>query len=327
MTAPKVRSDLGGAAPIIPTESLPARRAMQVARGLPDPLPWVRDGGLDVRYLDRCQVTARPARMISVVVASWNSESTLAACVSAIARAAALVAGECAVEIIVVDDGSTRPAADGLIGTSDVDLQVIRVAHGGQALASNTGALHAAGEVLLFCDSDMLLNPWTLRDIRRAIACWPDALCFGFREDVAATNPRVDPAFFSTGPGLSSAFHLADDNRFTFDTPGVPMHLFAATRHLRDLRGFRRIRPPGRSSWWLSRMAYGCIIACSRSRFLQLGGVDGRFTIWGFNDTEFATRWIASGGVLLPVFTANGLHVRPSRNPRQWRDAGLRGRR
>lgn len=309
-----------------PRVATSVRAAVQADAGLPEPLPWVRDGDLDLRYLQRQRPSADRARTMSIIIPSWNSEHTLAACVASIVQASAVLKPQCQVEIIVVDDESRLAASDVLRGLVEADVQIVRVAHGGQSLASNAGAQRAVGELLVFCDSDMLLNPWALSDLRSAAAYRPDALCFGFRENVPPTDRRVDPAFFRTGPGLVSTLHLRNDDRFTFNTyiPGVPMHLFAATRQLRDLTGFRHLRPPGRSAWWLARMAYGCLLACSRARFLRMGGFDGRFAIWGFNDTELATRWIASGGVLLPVFSANGLHVRhPPRHPRQWRDAGL----
>lgn len=300
------------------------RAAVRCTAGLPGPIPWCDVNGIDLHYLDRHDPVGAAAESMSVVVATWNSNATLPACLSAVARAAAVVADECAVEIIVVDDGSESAAADHLADLPLGEGQVLTVPHGGQARASNAGAAVAQGDILVFVDSDMVITPWTLREVRRALARWPEALGFGFRENVDAGDGRLAVTGPVVPPELQRAFWIDDDNRFEFDTPGLPMNLFAATHQLADLRRFQRIRPPGRSAWWLARMAYGCLLACSRTRYVELGGADGRFVRWGFNDTELATRWMADGGVLVPVFTASGLHARhPPRNVHQWRDAGL----
>lgn len=301
------------------------RHEMRRRAGLPDPMPWVTPRGLRVDYLgwDRASRRSFPPSL-SVVVPSWNSENSLMACVSGLAKAAALIRDECAVEIILVDDSSRIPAADVLADLRvPQDIRVIRVEHGGQSRATNTGVRYASGKALVLCDSDIVVNPWSLDQLLRALTLDPGALAFGFRENVAPDDGLLDPGLSIAGDGLPSVLNVADENRFIFHMPGVPTHLFAATRQLRDLSGGRRIYPPGKQSWSLPLMAYGCLLACSRNNFLRIGGFDGRFVRWGFNDTEFCARWIASGGVLIPVFTANGVHAEhKARHPLQWRMAG-----
>ena len=235
-----------------------------------------------------------------------------------------MLRGRCTVEVFVVDDGSPIAAADVLDRTSlGLDVRAVRVQHAGQAQASNAGALLGTGDIVVFCDSDMVLNPWSLGQIARALTIDGRALCFGFRENADPGDPRIDPAAIGRGLHADDVLLLGDDNRLRFDVPGYPSSLFAATRQLQDLTGGRCALPPGHMTWSLPNMAFGCLLACRRADFLDIGGFDGRFVNWGYSDTELCARWIASGRPLLPVFTANALHVRHApRDPRQWRLAG-----
>ncbi len=63
------------------------------------------------------------------------------------------------VEILVVDDGSTQPAAHSLTGISlpsGAMLRVLRQPNGGPAKARNTGFHAGNGEIVLFMDDDIL---------------------------------------------------------------------------------------------------------------------------------------------------------------------------
>lgn len=301
MTRQAAASGTGGA----------VREQVARRRGIPGPPPpWHRTGGLDSLFLLPGADTPRPSASVSVVIPAWNSEGTIAACLAGLARAAQRVAGRVPVEVIVVDDGS-RAEISGYVPpfTFAVDIHLVRVGHRGQSRASNTGAARAAGDILVFCDSDMVLNPWSIDSLVTGLDQWPDALCFGFRE--------------SARPGAPVPLLPSGDNRFRFDLPGTPTSMFAATRNLEDLTSGRRLAPPGRTRWHLARMVYGCLLACRRREFLELGGFDGRFVRWGYNDTELAARWIASGRPVVPVFTAGGLHIdHAPRHPLQWRMAG-----
>jgi glycosyltransferase involved in cell wall biosynthesis len=85
-------------------------------------------------------------------------------------------------EIIVVDDGSTDPETQAIIGEyRRPKTRVIRAAHGGLASARNTGIAHAQGELLCALDADDRLAPSFLEKTVRAIdddpaitfaSCW-----------------------------------------------------------------------------------------------------------------------------------------------------------
>lgn len=65
------------------------------------------------------------------------------------------------VEVLIVDDGSTDPAATAFLSTltDDPAIRLLRTQHGGPAIARNLAAEAARGEFLLPLDSDDLIAP------------------------------------------------------------------------------------------------------------------------------------------------------------------------
>jgi glycosyltransferase involved in cell wall biosynthesis len=94
---------------------------------------------------------------LDVVVPTFERGARLVATVSRIlACDKDALAG---VEVIVVDDGSTQPAAQLLSGTKPgpgSSLKVVRQPNSGPARARNAGFLAGRGEVVLFMDDDIL---------------------------------------------------------------------------------------------------------------------------------------------------------------------------
>ena len=103
---------------------------------------------------------AAQSRMVSVIIPARNEAATIGQLVQAVAAQAA--AGV-QVEVLVVDDGS----ADGTAETAkSAGARVLALDEGGgnPAIARNRGALHAAGDPLVFLDADCRPAPgWLAR--------------------------------------------------------------------------------------------------------------------------------------------------------------------
>ena len=83
-----------------------------------------------------------------------------------------------AIEILVVDDGSTdetaalvaqRPEADAVTGIPGVTLRVMTVPHGGKGAAVRAGMLASASDLVVFADADMATPPDQLPLIAKAL--------------------------------------------------------------------------------------------------------------------------------------------------------------
>lgn len=109
---------------------------------------------------------------VSVIVPAYNAARTIGACLDAIHASAGALA-----EVIVVDDGSTDETST-LARQSGalVHLQSRR----GPAAARNCGAAAASGDVLVFVDSDVLVQPESIGRMLAALEADPElAAVFG----------------------------------------------------------------------------------------------------------------------------------------------------
>jgi len=103
------------------------------------------------------------ASKISVVVPCFNGARYVAATLDS-----ALAQEGVAMEIVVVDDGSTDETPAILAGYSD-RVRVVTQPNAGMSSARNLGTLHARGEFLMFLDADDLLFPQALARLARAL--------------------------------------------------------------------------------------------------------------------------------------------------------------
>jgi glycosyltransferase involved in cell wall biosynthesis len=120
--------------------------------------------------------TADPS--VSVIIPNYNYARTLRLCLESIQAQTYPIA-----EIIVVDDGSTDDSRE--IATS-LGARVLRTGGNfGPPAARNLGAKHAHGEVLLFIDSDVALEPDATARALRLLASSPrvGAVCGTFKPE------------------------------------------------------------------------------------------------------------------------------------------------
>lgn len=91
---------------------------------------------------------------LSIVIPVYNVEEYIQACVESV-----LIQTFTDYEVILVDDGSTDncPTMCDLYAEQHSQIRVIHQCNGGLSAARNTGIKHAAGEYILFLDSDDFL--------------------------------------------------------------------------------------------------------------------------------------------------------------------------
>jgi GT2 family glycosyltransferase len=75
------------------------------------------------------------------------------------AVASVLAQEGCAVELVLVDDGSPEPVATYLRDVTDPRLRLLRIEHGGVSRARNAGFAAARGEHIRFIDADDVITP------------------------------------------------------------------------------------------------------------------------------------------------------------------------
>ena len=108
-------------------------------------------------------------------------------------------------EIILVEDGSTQPALPDGKGPEGLRLKYYRKKNEGRSIARNYGIAGADGDYFIFVDSDCILPPDYIRELRRSLSenpvdCFggPDAAHESFSDTQKAINYSMT-AFLTTG--------------------------------------------------------------------------------------------------------------------------------
>lgn len=101
--------------------------------------------------------------IVSIIIPAYNAMPYLTRCISSVAEQSI---GQEALEVIVVDDGSTDGTAEELVRLSGMPPGLMQVVHqensGGPAAPRNTGLDLAQGRFVFFLDADDYLGPETL---------------------------------------------------------------------------------------------------------------------------------------------------------------------
>ena len=239
-----------------------------------------------VQYNDWHQVdlppigTFTPTLPVSVIIPSYQTP------VGTLARTLATLEGQTyprvLFEVVVVDDGSRPPLAFPSPRSTPLNVRVVRQEHGGIARARNSGARAAAHDILLFLDSDMLVEADWIAAHARWHHAVSDALTIGIysRVDIDGINAEM----------LRSRTGSLEDQlpNPPADPPLLDLHM-ARTQDLRS------------KSDDLFEAASGNICGIRKDFYWLVGGHDESFRRYGPEDVEFAYRASIRGGLLVPV--------------------------
>lgn len=246
--------------------------------------------------------------LVTVAICTWNRARLLEQTLEGL-RGLQIPAG-IDWELLVVDNNSTDDTADVLRRFEDrLPLTAIAESRQGHSHARNAAVARARGELLLWTDDDVIVDPGWIAAHVAAAAAWPEAVFFG---------GTVDPWFEVAPPGWL-ARHLGQ------------LSVYVITQRDSEVR-------PLRADEGIvgANMAFRTGILRSFPFNPQLGRVkDG---LVGGDDTELVSRVRASGGRGIWVGPARVRHYIPAdrltrRYIRRWyvdagrTDARMNGRR
>ena len=191
-------------------------------------------------------------------------------------------------EVVVVDDGSEPPL---VAPPSPLAVKVVRLPRRGFGIARarNAGVGAAAGDIVLFLDSDMLAEPGWLAAHARWHHVVGDALTVGLRAYVDVEG--LDAVAVREAGGKLHALLRG--------RPVQPAEIHGHLLRTADLT--TRADDPYRT-------VMGCNFGIGRDFHRRIGGSDESFARWGFEDVELGYRAFAYGGLIVPLREAFAWH-------------------
>lgn len=207
------------------------------------------------------------APLVSVIIPTYNRRALLKATLESLAKQDASPDD---FEVIVADDGSEEDMA-AVVGSVPTAYQQRFVRHerNGQrpAATRNLGARIAKGNLFLFLDTGLQLDPSSIRNLIAARA-GSSAILLG-----AARGYDPDHAGYGSA-GTSETAATVPDARVQ-----------VLGSHSRDIAGFA-------VAW---AFAWSLLIAVDATTFQNVQGFDERFAGWGMEDLDFAYRISRTG--------------------------------
>jgi len=162
----------------------------------------------------------------SIVIPAYQAAATIATAVRS-----ALDQALPALEVIVVDDGSTDDLARALRPFEE-RIEVVRKPNGGAASARNAGAAIARGEFMAVLDADDRFHPHRVEALSRLASLRPDL-------DLVTTDARFVVAGEAVGSFLAeNPFETSDQRRAIVESCFVGGWPAARVSRLREVGGF-----------------------------------------------------------------------------------------
>ena len=192
-------------------------------------------------------------------------------------------------EVIIVDDGSEPPLS--LPSSTALNIRVVRQERRGfgRARARNAGARAAEHDILLFLDSDMLVESDWIAAHAQWHHAFSDALTLGNRAFVSVDDIDADTIRRRQGSLAELFSDRPSDISWVQD-------ILDRTDNLQS------------KSDDIFVVVVGANFGICKDFYELVGGCDESFTHWGLEDTELGYRAYIRGGLLVPAQDAFGWH-------------------
>lgn len=249
---------------------------------------------------------------ISVIIPTYNSFSSLKLTLDSLNRQKLDTKQKKLIEVIVVDDGSTDHTHNILKRKYFFKLRYFKQNNLGRVYARNLGATFAFGEILIFLDSDVILEEHFLNEHICRHHYLDNLTLLSFKENVSMPKNHINLLF------KNKKLDITKDFRFkkTVKKSWLRMH-----RHVRNIE-IRRVRILEETNnfkvfgkdkvlgvWDLPSMVVTNALSIKKTDFEKIGGLNLQFKGWGMEDTFLGACLIAQGNYIVPCFSTGVYHI------------------
>ena len=250
---------------------------------------------------------------ISIIIPMWNARDSILSCLAAIEQSSFNQKYSSKLQVVIVDDGSSDSSWEMVRKSSFLmNITAVRQTHHGLAHARNTGVSVSEGEIVVSCDSDMVLGYYAIEHLAVRHSFMPNILLVGFRSDIDKKDIRIKAEHIKVNYAPKSTTILGD-LRIKYSKPGWPENMCLASCHFKVLGNGKGLwMPDGGEPWLLPDLVFGALFSLPKELYFKVGGYEERFYGWGCEDGHFATKVITEGTFLIPVYAASGFHIKHS---------------
>ncbi|MDP2631040.1 MAG: glycosyltransferase family 2 protein [Candidatus Uhrbacteria bacterium] len=248
----------------------------------------------------------------SIIVPVYENYDAFSKCFAALQRQKISKAARQKIEIIVVDDASSKPERIRRIIKSNNEFSTLLITMGknhGRSVARNAGLAFSKQPIAVFVDADIVTRPDFLINHLVRHQRFRNIVTIGFRDAIPLrTNVnknmvpdfRHDFRFNKFIPSSWESFYI-DQNPQSFDkTVSV----------VKESDNFKKFSQHNRYGvWGLPGMFVSSNCAFRVSHVLAVGGFSEKFHGWGMEDTFLGYKLMRRGVYFVPLFSATTFHL------------------
>lgn len=236
----------------------------------------------------------------SIVIPAYNKSVILKNCLEAIRVSTFNAKYPGQLEVIVVDDGSTKANIADLVKEmkiDDLNLKVYRQKNGGPAKARYSGVLHAENDIVITCDPDIVYTPNFIEEDMKRHQVLDNIVSFGFVNYINPDDQLLKENNIRKGSLVKLPVDATLADGRISDNGMVDCQWLKNGGNNIDLP----IRPENGWRWRLSSLIWGLSVGAKREDFLRtIAGHDERYQGAGCEDEDTAQRLIALGNFVIP---------------------------
>ena len=260
---------------------------------------------------------------VSIIIPAYNSANTIKHTLRSIKYQKLTKKEWKLIEIIIIDDGSTDNIEDIISKFINIlPIRYMRQNHLGRSHARNLGANLANGDIIIFLDSDMVLENNFIREHAVRHTYLNEAAFISFKENIQLSDKRLSSCIFK--PDITNDFRFGKEVKPQW----IKMHHQAGNVEIRKvelLKETNNLKNFGQNKvlgvWDLPSIFVTNAVSIKKKDFDSVGGFNLQFQGWGMEDTFLGACLIALGCFIIPVFSTGAFHIKHA--PRSGSDKHL----
>ncbi len=248
----------------------------------------------------------------SIIIPCYNTEQSIEKVLDAI-EYQYLRLKTSDLEIILIDDGSHQPISNLITKNYPFALRIIRLEHNaGLSNARNIGVHASKGAILIFIDSDILMEKNYIQEhlVRNLII--PNAVFVSFKQNVEPNDLRIGKEKIHNG--LEMPDYSKDLRIYKFvkkDAVGsyevgknAEVEILESTNYFKTFSGSRVF-----GVYDLSCMVTGHNFSVRKDTILSAAPFTHQLRGWGMEDVYFGLKLIHNGNFIIPVLSTGVYHI------------------